>query len=304
VTPLRSAGMVCPMSTTTTSPAETLATACHRLADLEAELAGLPAATLAAQRATDVPTWMALNVRAEDLPGEILTASTAVLYAEIDDAWHEVEAAEPVEIDTAQVVAARTAAMAKLERDARSFLDPIANGHQVAAIAAARVDLGDAERAHREAVDTVGWALHRVDTAEGRLVELGAELPEDIDRGRRRPAITSSVSLLPAAFGSLEAEVEALDPGAIVVVLVAGTVPPRWLAHRLGSHLFEDPAEAARRTMEADEQRLIERLEGLQKAEDERIERGGEGLTRAFDATRHDFFATAGRVRPSERTNA
>ncbi|CAN5529859.1 hypothetical protein BH10ACT1_BH10ACT1_33340 [soil metagenome] len=234
------------MVPTMTKKTTDLEAARQLVADLHAELEQLPAATLAAQRSTDVGRWMELNTRAVDLPGELRDAEITMLLAEVVDAWERFDEYSPIEAATTEAFVDQHAALAEARRTAAVFLPELESAQQELALAKLEGEVKVAKLVHDQAVDAVGVELLRVDNAEARLVELGAEVPDDIDHGRPRPALAFSTTLTPQDLGALAVEAERLiwaqggDPDYAPGVLVAGSVPPRWVAHRLGAHLFAE----------------------------------------------------------------
>lgn len=157
------------------------------LADLCAERDRLPDDIAAARDAADATTWLRLQGREEHIGAEIEAAELAMLTAEHEAVWPEIERlyAETDEAEDAAVDA--HGALTRLHRDRVDLprdIDPEARRRH----AAWHMDIADAEEASEKA-----WAAKReVDAAltdalrddaerEGRIIALGG----DPDRERR-----------------------------------------------------------------------------------------------------------------------
>ncbi|WP_370326359.1 hypothetical protein [Euzebya sp.] len=221
--------------------ATTTRTAEDRLADLEAELADLPAATTEARRVGDAAEWMRLLTRADELPGEVTAARVDVLAGDLAAAWAAVDEA------------------AAVEAEARAVYEPLRDDPDCTPLAgrippslsrieAAEIELAYAtavtarDRAH-ETLKAASFAhdraLAEVDAIEAALVQLGAD-PADHGSRPAPPPLASQARV--SAIGA----VPKYDPtvaGRFIaarsetwtdrLTLPAGTVPPRWLARHL-----------------------------------------------------------------------
>lgn len=232
---------------------DALAAAEQRFADLEAEQAGLDQVVTTARAKGDVETWMRCLNRGEALPGELDEARAEMLRLQLAAAWEDAERLLAAEVEPA----AREEAASKAWRDACApafrVSSHIAAAEYRLAVARAAEAMQAARSEHAAARDATDLALLCVEELEDDLRDLTGEepIPEDAEglRARPRPLLHSSV-MLDAPDNAEVAEAAAANaarhglatqiPTAVAFV-PAGTVPPRWAAHRLDPSIFEPP---------------------------------------------------------------
>lgn len=227
------------------------------LAALEGEQAGLPAAIKAAQQAVDAPEWLRLLNRQDALPGEIEAVRLRLVATELEPAWVKAEQAAATEADRLVVLEELRAEMAEFTLDNKlpikgPGLEPGA-GFRVrtpdalaafdAAAEAKRQEVRAAERKWKDAQDATGKALAVVEGIEARLDAAGMEVPEGEGFRARPLRLAKTIAVGVSGYPAFVEEIATLagHEGASVVSLLAGQVPPRWVAVRCAAHVFEQP---------------------------------------------------------------
>lgn len=227
------------MVTTTSSP---VTEARERLQALLAEQASLPTAINAARRAVHVEEWLRLQNRDVDLPTEIRAARIAVTRLELQKAWDAAEAAHEQEVAAMAAFRAEQAAVDRLNDRLRRTL-PASEADAVDRRAdsdRARLAESAADRAYRAAQDATGLALARVDELSEQLVELtGEPVVDPAGACVRTGPLVSTIVVGPAQYGALADRLGTVTgaPDGPHVML-AGTTPPRWVAHRVSADLL------------------------------------------------------------------
>ncbi len=214
-----------------------------RLAALVEEAETLAERTVAARRAGDADGWMTLVNRADDLPGELLSARVATLHLRAVH-WSKVAAERHVD-EVRCKVDAEKAALAFMvaaseplpthvglradEESRRAAADMVL---RTGVLSELSVISAAAATAHRHAVDATCAALLEIDLIERELIEVTSDEPGD---GFPSPAgvLNATVTASSTNFGELFNRFPVP-----VGYVAAGTRPPRWIAHRLSPELF------------------------------------------------------------------
>lgn len=210
----------------------------RRVQELETEADGLPALIAEARRDGDTSAWLRLTAREDELPGLISDARSAVVAAELETAWRQVEAAA-AEAD--QLTAAADQAAIN-ETTARTALTRTAPGtaerdDAEAALARARRDAVEARTEAGTASRHVQQLLIDVEALEARYRDAAGEPPARGDGIRARPRrTTSGIYLEHPTTGIRE-------------FIAPDTVPPRWAAWALrnADHIYQPKTETDRR---------------------------------------------------------
>jgi hypothetical protein len=228
---------------------ETLDRARRRLADLEAERAALPDRLKAAQREEDPTAWLRASNRAEELVEDLEAARAALLPLELAEAWRRAEqclAAEPAA--HAAVVAAREAQARCREARPQPGCTRLDGIEWELAMERLGADTAAAELELANARDATALALIDVENRELDLIAATGEDPtEDAEglRARPRPLQTCVITPLPdrAAHEPARALAERVGHSGTdgSLVLLPGTVPPRWAAARMHAGVFDPP---------------------------------------------------------------
>lgn len=239
-----------PAAATITEPDE-LAAARGRVEALHEELRTLDERTTAARRAADVAEWMALQNRADDLPEEIRAATVALLPLELEQAWQAAEQAVEVEAGREAEWRRRQAELEDLHVDKQLPVRSLEEAWRVRTPEAmAALEVKQAAKAAERAAAEQAWdtargvtdnALADVEDIESKMEAVGLQVPDGAGlRARPRPLRrTVGTSLHP----SMATRIGEPTGGPRSLTVLAGQVPPRWAARRIGGSNFQPDAE-------------------------------------------------------------
>ncbi|WP_344427103.1 hypothetical protein [Pseudonocardia ailaonensis] len=224
-----------------------------RIVDLEAELAGIPAEIARARADADPAGVMRAENREDAIRSELAVVRHAGLLADLEDAWVTAETALAAEAEALKARDETWAAYLDARSDVRPNVGP-------EAWAQAQLNFAKADGAHKVAQlawensrDTAGLALAAIDDLEEQIQGITGEHPGADDGPRARPApLTANVGLSRSQYGALADRIGGVGNTGLALsserdwrslqgLMFAGTRPPRWVAHRMGPHLFEDP---------------------------------------------------------------
>lgn len=227
-------------------------TATDRLAALRAEQAGLADEINDARRSGDVERWLALDLRREDLPGEIAAAEREGLALKVEQAWADAEACLPGERAAADAVTEAEREVSDLRRSAPGGASAAVVEH-AAKTARASEALAAARQSHRDAQDATGLAIAHAEDLEAALVASGGTIePGEGLRAHRVLTVNVTASANPNKWGALSERFRQ-EYGDQTISLTEGQTPPRWMAHRLGAHVFDPrPPESSPRHLEGE----------------------------------------------------
>lgn len=217
-----------------------------RIADLNQELVGIDQVIRAARQAFDADAWMRATMRADELPVLIREARADLYRAQLVPAWAAVDAARTAEAKLQEEFdAARSNPHCRpWEQRIAAHMTHTDYAEMRAAGVLATASRDDAERRLDKAKAVTDLAFDAVEQIEFTMDAASIDVPDgDGHHARPRPlARTITMGENPSAWALFDRLRQAR--GGLGVVLVAGDVPPRWVAHRLQSNAFAADQEA------------------------------------------------------------
>jgi len=219
---------------TAPAPDDELAAATVAHAVLQDEARALDQRTAEARRAADVAEWMRLLNRQDELDGLILQARVRLLRAQLEEAWTTVEQRH---VELMSLVQARDAAHQTFQDHAenrpRGVVGPppeTAWREWEHASMRLRDAYEEADFAHREALHATVLAFIDIERIEAQVETATGEPPAG-GEGLRAPVrrLRATVAVADPAVPPARWTPDSLAQRDVKsLVLLAGTVPPRW----------------------------------------------------------------------------